>query len=96
MFGYYQQGRYLTGSLGDLAIGPALQPSGKLTVGFFDTVKIPDGKEIVFDIFNQVFHLALNFRIGFPADIHPEILFLDKILKIPGIDDIPGIFTDDQ
>jgi len=50
----------------------------------------------MFDIFDQVFHLALTLGITLAADIHSDILFLDKILEIPGIDDIPGIFTDDQ
>lgn len=35
----------------------------------------------------------LLFRICLPTDIDPDILLLDKVSEISGVDDIPGVFT---
>ena len=70
------------------------EPSEGPFIGLFNLHKIPDTQEItLFYILDQVFHLSLTLRIGLPADIHPDILFLDKVSEISVVDNIPGVFT---
>ena len=89
-----ENGRDLLGRLGDLAVGPPRQPVQDPGVRLLHRLEVPGREEVALGELHQVLDLALRFGVGPPADIEPELLFIDKVLKILRIDDVPGVLAD--
>jgi hypothetical protein len=89
-----ENGWDLLGRLGNLPVRPPRQPVCDTGVRFLNQLKVPSAEEVTFDELHEIFDLALCFGIRRTADVEAELLFIDKVLKIFRIDDVPGVFAD--